>query len=84
MQLHKKLREDGRHNFRGLQVPVPSKLNPEVWAQYLQKYCDWQLPLLIKFRFPLDFDRECVITSQHIDHKSAAEHPDHVSGYLKE
>ena len=74
LQLHKLLREDGRHNYRGLQIPVPSKLNPEAWAKYLQQYWDWQLPLLIKFRFPLDFNRDSVITSQSINHKSATEY----------
>ena len=84
LQLHKKLREDGRHNYRGLQVPVPSKLKPEAWARYLQHYWDWQLPLLIKFGFPLDFDRDSVIYSQCINHKSMTEYPDHVTVYLEE
>ena len=61
--LHLQLREDGRKNFRGLQVPLPSKLNYKIWAQYLREYWDWQLPLLIKFGFPLDFDRDSVLTS---------------------
>ena len=55
--LHRELRADGRHNFAGLQIPISSKLNHEKWAQYLVDYWDWQLPLLIKFGFPLDFDR---------------------------
>ena len=84
LQLHRKLSEDGRHNYRGLQVPVPLKFNPEAWAQYLQEYCDWQLPLLIKFGFLLDFDRDSVITSQRINYKSVTEYPDHVTAYLKE
>ena len=84
LQLHKMLREDGRYNYEGLQIPVPSKLNHKAWVQYLQEYWDWQLPLLIKFRFPLDFDRDRVINSHDINHKSATEHPDHVSVYLEE
>ena len=83
-KLHKLLREDGRHNYRGLQIPVPSKLNPKAWAKYLQQYWDWQLPLLIKFGYPLDFDRDSVFTSQSINHKSATEYADHVMVYLKE
>ena len=53
LQLHKMLRVDGRHNYEGLQIPVPSKLTYKVWAGYLREYWDWQLPLLIKFGFPL-------------------------------
>ena len=78
------LREDGRHNYEGLQIPVTSNLNYRVWAGYLREYWDWQLPLLIKFGFPLDFNRDSVVTSHDINHKSATEYPDHVSVYLEE
>ena len=84
LQLHKMLREDGRHNYEDLQIPVPSKLNYKVWEGYLREYWDWQLPLLIKFGFPLDFNRDSVVTSHDINHKSATEYPDHVSVYLEE
>ena len=84
LHLHKKLRADGRHNFAGLQIPISSKLNYEKWAQYLVDYWDWQLPLLIKFGFPLDFDRNNVITHQEVNHKSALDYPDHVETYLQE
>ena len=43
LQLHRMLRKDGRHNYKGLQVPVPSKINYDVWSKYLQQYWDWQL-----------------------------------------
>ena len=38
LELHRKLREDGRHNYIGLQVPLTSKLKYEKWAQYLTTY----------------------------------------------
>ena len=83
LQLHTKLRKDGRHNYRGLQVPVQSKLNPEAWKKYLQEYWDWQ------FLYSLNSDirwilTDSVITSQRINHKSVTEYPDHVTAYLKE
>ena len=67
--LHKKLRADGRHNYAGLQIPISSKLTYTRWAHYLVDYWDCQLPLLVKFGFLLDFDRNNVITSQKINHK---------------
>ena len=82
--VHKQLRADGRHNFAGLQIPISSKLNHGKWAQYLVDYWDWQLPLLIKFGFPLDFDRNSVIINQEVNHKSALDYPDHVDTYLRE
>ena len=61
MELHQKLRNDGRPNYVALQIPVSSKLNPQKWEKYLQNYWDWQLPLLIKYGFPIDFDRNTKI-----------------------
>ena len=84
LQLHHILRSDGRYNYTGLQIPVPSKLNYDVWSKYLTEYWDWQLPLLIKYGFPLDFDRHSRITSERINHKSATSYPDHVEVYLRE
>ena len=56
--LHERLKTTEKPNYEGLQVPVYSKLNYEKWFQYLDDYWDWQLPLLIKYGFPLDFDRK--------------------------
>ena len=82
--LHKLLRQDGRHNYEGLQIPVHSQLNFEKWKSYLQDYWDWQLPLLIKYGFPLDYNRDYAIQSEEINHKSALQYPSHVDVYLKE
>ena len=84
LQLHKILRSDGRHNYEGLQIPVASKLHYDTWSEYLTHYWDWQLPLLIKYGFPLDFDRDVHISSEKINHKSATNYPEHVDAYLKE
>ena len=84
IQLHRHLRNDGRHNFKGLQIGVPSKLNAKIWAQYLTNYWDWQLPLLIKYGFPLDFNRDTPLLCDKINHKSALQYPEHVSTYLQE
>ena len=35
LQAHKLLKEDGRENFRGLQIPVKSKLNNKKIFKYL-------------------------------------------------
>ena len=71
-------------NFRGLQLQVASKLNSSKFAEYLTDYWDWQLPMFIKFGFPLDVKNENEITSDQINHKSALQHPKHVEAYLKE
>ena len=82
IELHKKLRADGRPNYMGLQIPLASNLNYVKWAAYLDQYWDWQLPLLIKYGFPLDFDRSHVVHTEKINHRSATEYPDHLTTYL--
>ena len=84
MELHQKLRNDGRPNYVGLQIAVSSKLNPAKWAKYLQNYWDWQLPLLIKYGFPIDFDRNAQICHDLGNHNSANQYPEHVLHYLQE
>ena len=84
LQLHSKLRKDGRYNYRGLQEPIHSKLNFGKWEDYLGNYWDWELPMLIKYGFPLVFDRKTTIITDKINHKSATEYPSHVDAYLAE
>ena len=48
------LNNDSPPNFCGKQIPIISKLNYAVWSKYLENYWDHQLPLLIKYGFPLD------------------------------
>ena len=61
-----------------------SKSKYDTWAQYLTTYCDWQLPLLIKYGFPLDFDRDSDINCEKMNHKSPIKYPEHVIAYLQE
>ena len=84
LDIHRKVRADGRPNFCGLQLPVPSKLNSEKFFQYLSDYWDWQIPFFVKFGFPLDIDRKKRLQSDLINHKSALQFPEHVEHYLKE
>ena len=56
LQLHEKMKKS-EHNYLQSQLTVDSQLKPEVWDKLLQGYWDRQLPLLIRFGFPLDSDR---------------------------
>ena len=84
LDIHRKVRADGRPNFCGLQLPGPSKLNSEQFFEYLSDYWDWQIPFFVKFRFPLYIDRNNKLQSDLINHKSALQFPDHVEHSLKE
>ena len=82
--LHEVLCQDGRHNYEGLQIPVHSQLKFGKWEFYLQDYWDWQLPLLIKYGFPLNYNRDLAIQNEEINRKSALQYPSHVDVYLNE
>ena len=84
LHVHKRLKLDGRPNYRGLQIPLVSKLNFEKFASYLENYWDWMLPLYVKFGFPLDIDENKVIKSDMKNHASATKFGTHVENYIKE
>ena len=83
LEAHLLLKNDGRPNYAGLQIPVKSKINHEKLAEYLKDYWDWQLPLLVKFGFPLDIDSSKVIETDQINHKSALMFKEHVNHYIE-
>ena len=82
--LHKFLKNSDKHNFMGHQVTISSQLNPDVWDSYLQNYWDKQLPLLIRFGFPLDYNRDGALKSQDENHSSAKAFPEDIKAYLNE
>ena len=84
LALHKIIKASGEHNFKNCQINVKSQLNPDVWDKLLEGYWDSQLPLLIRFGFPLDFDRNCTLESHSDNHASAKNYPQDVQAYLKE
>ena len=47
-------------------------------------YWDKQLPDLLKYGFPLDFDSASQLLSTEYNHKSAVVHDSHVQKYISE
>ena len=84
LTLHRTIKASGKYNFKNCQINVKSQLNPDVWDSLLQGYWDSQLPLLIRFGFPLDFDRNSILESHSDNHTSAKNYPQDVQTYLEE
>ena len=82
--LHKKIKTSGEYNFKSSQIKIKSQLDPDAWDSLLQGYWDVQLPLLIRFGFPLDFNRETPLESHIENHNSAKHFPNDVRAYLEE
>ena len=81
---HLLIRNSCRPNYLGCRIPVVSNLKYHIWSQYLEHYWDKQLPDLLKFGFPLDFDRTSLLHSTEENHKSALVNASHVDKYISE
>ena len=55
---HNMVKTGGIPNLLQCGIPVDTNLNVAAWRSYLSDYFDQQLPDLIEFGFPLDFDRK--------------------------
>ena len=84
LEIHDTVRQSGKPNFLGARIPVVSQLNVEAWEKHLKGYWDQQLLQLLKFGFPLDFNRDCPLQSEKGNHSSATQFPKDVDAYIEE
>ena len=69
LEAHKIIRDSGVPNFLKSRIPVPTQLNPQRWYFHLRNYWDKQLPDLINYGFPLDFDRNSILQPTYENHR---------------
>ena len=72
------------YNFLQKQINLRSQLSPDMWDSYLQDYWDKKLHLLIRFGFPLDYDRHATLQSQENTHASATDFANDKQVYIHE
>ena len=84
IRAHLMIKDSGIPNYIGCRIPVASNLKCHIWSQNLQNYWDKQLPDLLQFGFPLDFNRTVQLNSTEQNHKSALENSSHVEKYIAE
>ena len=77
------VRQTGKPNFWGACIPVTSQLNVDKWEELLKGYWD-QLLELLRFGFPLDFNRTCTLHNEQGNHTSATQFPLDVDAYIEE
>ena len=82
LQVHSKIRQSQLPNFLGCRIPVKGQLHAHIWREYLSDYWDKQLPDLIDYGFPIDFDRTCPLLSTEKNHSSAQQFPRDIEAYL--
>ena len=84
IELHKLVKASGTYNFWGLKIPVQSQLNVQQWETNLEGYWDTQLLELIRYGFPIDFNRQSPLRWVDKNHNSALQFPQDVDTYLSE
>ena len=84
LEAHAIVTATGKPNYLAARIPVASQLNIENWRSYLSNYWDVQLLDLLEYGFPLDVDRDTVLTSTETNHTSALQNSFHVQSYIQE
>ena len=70
-------------NFLGARVQVNFEMNIDLIEKLCTNYWDWQLPLLLRYGFPMDFQGDIEDLRNERDcHISARDYPDHVTTYI--
>ena len=82
--LHQAVKNSNKFNFMGVQIQVPSQLNPDMWDKHLIDYWDKQLYFLIRYGFPLDFKASSPLHHELKNHSTANLYTDDVKAYLTE
>ena len=82
--LHNKFFASKKYNFLGLRIQLPTRINLDKFDRLANGYWDWQLPILLRFGFPLDFpgDARSQLISSEENHASAVNYPQDIEKYL--
>ena len=84
IKAHNIVLKSGKPNFLQARVKVDTQLHLDEWQKQLQGYWDTQLLDLLRFGFPLDFNRLSPLQWEGKNHKSAIEYPRDIDAYIAE
>ena len=83
LKLHNIVKNSGAYSFLGSQIQIRSQLNPDAWDHHLKDYWDKQLPYLIRYGFPLDFDRSTPLKQEGENYNSAKHYPSQIWCHIR-
>ena len=85
VKLHNYVKSFGCPNFIGARVQVNHTINLDLIDELAKQYWDWQLPLLLRYGFPMDFRGKLSdLKNATSSHNSALQFPEHVTAYLND
>ena len=82
LQAHKLIHKTVVPNLLNARITVKIQLKLIRWQHHLSTYLDKQIPDLIKFGLPLDFDRNFPLQAMHENHASAKQYGDHIEQHI--
>ena len=84
IKTHSLVKATNKCNFEDAKIQLPSTINFNLLEELCKDYWDYQLPLFLKYGFPLDFpvNQETKLISTEVNHSSAVKFPTHVQHYL--
>ena len=84
VEVHREVRATGKYNYQKAKILLPSAINFQFFEHLAKDYWDWELPLMLKYGFPLCFphNNEKDLETGEINHSSAMKYPAHVGTYL--
>lgn len=82
--LHERVFASGLPNYKGLRIPLASKLNVAQWRSSLKDYHDNIIVDYLKFGWPVGYNYEKYgfLVSQLRNHSGAIDYPDELDTYL--
>ena len=83
--IHEVIKSTGKPNFEKARIQLPSKINFELLDEICKNYWDYQVPLFLRYGFPLDFpvEHEDELQTTEVNHDSANRYGEHVEHYIK-
>ena len=81
LSIQAKVAMDGRYNFVGCRIPLPTNLNIAAWRAMAVGYEDQQVIDFLEFGFPASYSGP-IPDSTYTNHASARQHPQHIAKYV--
>ena len=84
IKVYEKVKATGTYNFLQARIQIPTNITLDLLDKVCEGYWDWQLPLLLRYGFPLDFPEKALssLISSEVNHSSALKHPSDIVNYL--
>lgn len=84
VQLHREVMKHQNYNRFGARIPIPTKMNLELFENLLQDYHDKEVVEWMRFGWPTGYPLDAPEPVPHIiNHKGALLYPNHIDEYFK-